>query len=622
MSDSSPVVLAELSAHLQKVDEEPSTPLDVDLLEKCGLFASTPEYRSHVWQETRPLFLHLASLLPNLQQDPSPLIHCMIKLTAPYRFEDVKDVNFEAALALDAKPFHELVLSLLEKAAISSIDAQALANRPSVVSAIIRLWFCTQDTGVATKAAELLTALLRVSKNEPIPVPENADLHCYGNGPIWKRLFNDRDIYSMFYRYTSFKKIAEPTEPVLSKNQRTIAQARLLEWLPKVGNMDWNIISTGQGSDVEREIGLSARQGLLHYAALRMVDTADDLLMHMTLINFYTDLITTVKTTPHLAHNDSSLSLDFLKAQGIHKNIIDFHTSDSPSLEHSFISSRTAHYIAQYAFNYPENFERSPEMKTIRQYIHRNIQKCEPSDLSILASMPRASLIPRVSTGLAWTDSVVLDVPIMRTNQDALKTLAVIFHGPPKEELIFPSAARGDVQPKQRLIEQIYARLLTALFYMKNPTMFSEFVRHADTVAMKENALAALTLLRAVITANWEAQIPQDLIPSNGPVFQRLQQFPNSGIDLILDPTISGGVLPYLLKPATTYSNMVEGRGGAENAAYQVAMTKFDVLKALGQRLEEDGGRQDIVSMVRRRVAEGPWGIGGSAGSRIGTLDL
>jgi hypothetical protein len=86
----------------------------------------------------------------------------------------------------------------------------------------------------------------------------------------------------------------------LSKRDKTVAQSRLLEWLPLVGNMDWNTITAGHGSDVERELGLNEGQGLLHYASLKMVDTADDVLMHMTLINFFSDLITKVKTSPHL----------------------------------------------------------------------------------------------------------------------------------------------------------------------------------------------------------------------------------------------------------------------------------------------------------------------------------
>ena len=130
--------------------------------------------------------------------------------------------------------------------------------------------------------------------------------------------------------------------------------------------------------------------------------------------------------------NHSSLSLDFLIEQGIHKQIIDFHTTDSPGLEHSFLSNRTAHYISEYASTYPLNFETSPEMPHIRQYVHRNIRSCAPNDLSVLASMPRATLIPQRAGKPAWNEAVILDIPITRTNPDALKTLATIFHGPPQ----------------------------------------------------------------------------------------------------------------------------------------------------------------------------------------------
>lgn len=79
-------------------------------------------------------------------------------------------------------------------------------------------------------------------------------------------------------------------------------------------------------------------------------------------------------------------------------------------------------------------------------------------------------------------------------------------------------------------------------------------------------------------------------------------------------------MLPYLLKPATTFSNLVGGRGDAESAAYKVAMAKFDVLKAVGQRLREGNAGHSVDAMVRRRIAEGPWGTESGAGSRIGTI--
>jgi hypothetical protein len=295
-------VLAELSSHLQTVDEDPTTPLDTDLLERSELFTSTPEYHNELWKETQPLFLQIATLLPKLQQDPAPLTHFIIKMAEPYHFEDIKDVEFEIGLDLQAVPFHGLLLTLLGKATANSIDAQALANRPTVMFSIVRLWLCTQDAGIAIQAEELLTSLLRVSRNEPALVPAQDPSHTYGTGPMWRRLFGDRDITSLYYHYTSLKQLNKPPEPPLNKRDKTIAQARLLSWLPRVGEMDWNALVSSHHVEVEREVGLKEGQGLIHYAALKMVDTEDDMLMHMTLINFFSVLITTVKAKPHLTY--------------------------------------------------------------------------------------------------------------------------------------------------------------------------------------------------------------------------------------------------------------------------------------------------------------------------------
>lgn len=623
MAETPSRVLRELSGHLQKVHEDPTTPLDTELLDKCEIYTNTPDYRTEIWKETRPLFLQLAALLPNLQQDPSSLTRFIVKLAEPYRFEDIKDVDFEVGLGLEATPFHSLILTLLEKAARTSNDAQVLANRPTVMYAIVRLWLCTQDSGVSSQANELLISLLRISKDEPGPAPGDQQQYHYGSGPVWKRLFHDRDIYSLYYQHTTFSNLTRTAEPTLAKRDRTIAQARLLDFLPRVGTLDWTIITSSHASEIEQQVGIGPGQGLLHYATLKMVDTADDMLMHMTLINFFSDLITTVTDVSHPTPNHSSISLDFLQEQGIHKQIIDFHTTESPGLEHSFLSNRTAHYISEYASTYPVNFESSSELSVIRQYVHRNIRSCSANDLSVLASMPRATLIPQRAGKVAWDEAIILDIPVTRTNPDALKTLATIFHGPAKEELTFPEPVISDLSRNRTTTEKVFARLLLALYYTKKPTLFTDLVKHAELIAMKENALAALTLLRAIITSEWDSQTLPNIIPETDPVYQRLRQFPKTGVDALIDPSISGVVLPYLMRPATTYSNLVGGRGDAENAAYQIAMAKFDVVQALAQRLEKQGGtRQDVIAMVRRRVAEGPWGEGGGAGSRIGTLEL
>jgi hypothetical protein len=288
-----PSVLDELSAHLEKVDADPTTPLDVHLLEKCELVTSTPEYLTSQWKETRPLFSQLAKLLPKLQQDPAPLTHFVMKLTTPYRFDDVKHLDFEGGLDLEASPYHGLVLSLLEKSCLSSNDAQALANRPAVMFAIVRLWLCVQDTAIASQTSNLLISLLRLSVDEP--ASSESGLAHYGTGPVWKRLFHDRDIYTLYYYHTTFEETTLPDEPHLNRHDRTIAQARLLEFLPLVGKMNWPTVIASHHRDIERTVGLGEGQGLLHYASQKMVDHSDDILMRLTHIKFFTDLITNIK---------------------------------------------------------------------------------------------------------------------------------------------------------------------------------------------------------------------------------------------------------------------------------------------------------------------------------------
>lgn len=287
--------LEELSLHLQELDEAPETPLDTRLLEHCELVTTTPEYRNSKWKETGPLFMRIATLLPRLQSLPTPLINLAIKLAEPYPYEHIKHINLEPGLALEATDYHPLTLFLLNKATASKADADSLAVSPSIMHAVVRLWLCILDAGASSKAANLLLSLLRVSQDAPDESASTAGHQThYGTSPVWKRLFRDRDIYSLYYKYTTTAKLAAPAEPNLNKRDRTLAQARLLEWLPQVAKMDWTTVTTSHWPEIEKECGLQEGQGLLHYAALKMVDIENDMLMHMSWINFCSELITTV----------------------------------------------------------------------------------------------------------------------------------------------------------------------------------------------------------------------------------------------------------------------------------------------------------------------------------------
>lgn len=307
-----------------------------------------------------------------------------------------------------------------------------------------------------------------------------------------------------------------------------------------------------------------------------------------------------------------------MKEHDIHRSIIDFHTTEDPGLEHSVVMSSSGDYISQYVSHYPEDVERSPELHTIMQHIMRNIRKGQASDLKILSAIPRSSLVPRSSGGFAWDSCVVLDIPIAKTNADFLKTLATIFHGPPKEEY-FPVQVPESGTPNRILTEKFYARVLVAKYYHENPDMFSDIARHARTPAMWETALAALTFMSAIITANWDSSAFIGQIPENDSMYGRLQEFPRTGIELLCDVGKSSSMLSYLIGPADTIPGI---RSGGENAAYRVAMTKFDVVRLLHERIQKEDVPDNLKAMVRECVAQGPLGRTNAAGSRIGTLDL
>ena len=75
----------------------------------------------------------------------------------------------------------------------------------------------------------------------------------------------------------------------LPERQRSLAQGRLLRLLPLLAVLDLNILSRSHFPDAERAYGASEK-GLLHFAAIDMVDQ-EDVLMHVTLLEFFGELV-------------------------------------------------------------------------------------------------------------------------------------------------------------------------------------------------------------------------------------------------------------------------------------------------------------------------------------------
>ena len=74
------------------------------------------------------------------------------------------------------------------------------------------------------------------------------------------------------------------------KTKKTLSQARLLSLLPHLAIINMDILTQSHHPDVEKGYGLED-EGLLDFAAVHMVDFKDDILMAMSLIDFYAALL-------------------------------------------------------------------------------------------------------------------------------------------------------------------------------------------------------------------------------------------------------------------------------------------------------------------------------------------
>ncbi|EKG20287.1 hypothetical protein MPH_02405 [Macrophomina phaseolina MS6] len=405
-----------------------------------------------------------------------------------------------------------------------------------------------------------------------------------------------------------------------------------MSWLPKVGALSWETITRSHHPEIEHGYGLES-VGLLDFISKHIVDYDGDVLMHISLMDFFSDLLKTCdQPSKHTAAHHASNSLEYLKTQGLHDRTLSYFLNPETheSFEMSYLYGPAAKYLATYASTYPSDFEASEAKSTTLRRLMNVFSSIKPAqwvhgesprhDLHVLASLPRTALL--ADSAAIWSSSPLSLVPGSRsTNPDVLHTLATIFRGPadPDAELVFPTPAASprtsSTVPERLGAERSAARNLCALFIQHNPSFWSDITQLAETVALKDTALAALNLINALATASWSSSSP----------IATLADFPPTGISLLLRP--GNPVLPYLLRPAPSFSNLVGGRGDAENAAYQVAQRKFEVLRTVLRMLEQSSpeevpGRDGLLEMIKGRIAEGVWGRGGDVGGRIGTLEL
>ncbi|KAJ5223532.1 hypothetical protein N7468_008074 [Penicillium chermesinum] len=608
-----------LKAHLAKIQDDPSTALDLTLVDRLKL---------QLVEDTAPVKIQL------------PLTTLATKATANFSFADLRSLgpslDLVAGFKAPSPPINLLALSLLAKAGETSSDAAIVAGDSGLVASLVELWLSTSSTSVAQAAFDTLWALLEVDLASPLEKGEydtGKETHG-GQGLMWRRVFTDKDVYGLLFGLCSLQKDA-PGD--LSKRARTVAQGRLAGFLVKAGSRRWDIISKSQVYDVEKKYGSDS---ILHFAASIMVDTSD-VLMHMTLLNFYRELIEI--DAPGLAARGfvasastfSSPALDFLISQNIHSKILEYYLDDSKldPVDSIYLAGPTMAYVARYAGSYPNHLLENPStlLDGITSRISRALAipstqwahgEVPTGHLAVLAALPRVLLVEAGKHG----GNPMLSIPTHPPNEEAFGVLGRIFKGPGHAYLSDSMNLNTSGQtPTDWHHEAAAARMLYFIYLNHNPTFWSDIVAAADILVMKDAALAAINFMDAIVTANWQPLPPASHVSGSSrfqlPFEENLGRLspassgllPLTGAWAILTPPALTTLLPYLFKPPRSYNEFVGGGAGdSQNAVWKVATAKHDVLVALYNKLRENGnqmdGFEDILRTLRQRVNEGPLG--------------
>lgn len=685
-------LIQEVKNHLIEVTDDPTKALDQKLLDQLdaqiggtyflAFLSSTCLLFSNFSTETLAdedrdsLINQLSSLLPTLQQDPSPatsLIEILIR-PSTYTFTKVLSikppVDFVLGFSVPSPPINDVTLDLLGKASDRISDIGIIAGKPEVIAALLRLWLCTPDTAIAQKALSTIAKLLcgdypihlmdEEMEMDGVPA-DDPPPSTTGQGLMWRRIFHDKDVYAQIFSICSLATVGQDGQP--SKREKSVAQARLLDFLKIFA--DFEMVRTSQMPEIEESYGV-INGGLLDFASLRMVDYKDDVLIHMTLIDFFAAYLSADHGEFYLPNSKllaqveqpASKRLEFLIAKGLHARTISYYIEPDKhdSMDFTYLYGRSANYIAAHASTCPTHLLRSSgsdlnavllrlgtalQSVSSTQWAHGNAPQ---HDLHLLTSLPREALLPtsRLSSPLFY-------IPAKPSCADAFYTLATIFKGPQKTDSLASMTYPNDSSSSKLLghveTERAAARALCFLYVHRNSDFWSHVISAAETVALKENALAAITLIGAIVNSNW-GSLPTNLadsgdegpfsLPTENQLASECQFYggtlPASGALSILTAPALQTVLPYLLKPAQTFSNLVGGRGDSESAAYKIAIAKHDVLILLHRRLRDAQGAneapqdvahwQDLLETIRRRIGQGPLGGSSEVGGRVGTLEL
>ncbi|KAF3482452.1 uncharacterized protein GIQ15_05211 [Arthroderma uncinatum] len=643
-----------VASNLDQILVEPSTPLDVHLIDKLG--AEVVAQTDH--KLSTSLIALISRVLPVIQEDPSPITALATKVARFLSFAELRSIDppidFVAGIKADFPPISNLTLFLVAKASESPSHVAEIARDSDLVRSIVELWLSTVDSGVSQAAYDVLWSLLEADHLVSNTVNGGSSNTPRHGGLMWQRLFQDRSVYGLLFTICSLRTVGQAGQ--INARQKTVAQGRLIEFVVKAGSLNWDAISTSHFADIESSF---QSDSLLSFVALKMVDT-NDLLLHMTLLQFFRQLLEINAPGLRQCRNKtstsvpafSSPSLEFLINTGLHRKVVNYYLNPSTldSATASFLSTPVMAYVAAYAALYPNHIlqEHQAQLDRLSSRILEafNIPSAQWAhgpvpigDLDILASLPRVMLVEAGKRGL----NPLLSIPSKPLHLESLMCLGKIFNGPSssEESMDIEQDVSRCPNPTSPRAEAAASRILYFQYLNGHPNFWASIVEAADIIAMQDTAIPAINFIKSVITANWVVLSPNEdtstltssrfALPTEagvselGPSTQG--NLPVSGAWALLVPPALTVVLPYLFKQPPSYANFVAGGAGdTESAVWRIATTKYDALVALQSAVEKmesaAGGLDDIKRTLKRRVAEGPMGAPNEIGSRIEALEL
>ncbi|KAM0326650.1 hypothetical protein ACHAQA_006519 [Verticillium albo-atrum] len=332
--------LDELVDHLDKAAEDPEAAFQLKLFDHVELQlteSNTPPLL--------PILLpKLTAILRTTQQDPAIPVSLTIKLLRPVSFTQTltlaDDAALITALSSPAPSANLLAMTILHKAT-SPADVAVLASMPKVLEEFIRRWLSAPQVEVGERGTRLLGDLLEIdSESPPLRTPREAitingvpwtngstngagakdELAGHhkprGQGALWRRITHDADLYNLLVALPQGRDISGE---VLTEHQTTLAQGRLLRLLPRLAVRDFGIVTKAPpkagddelmgGADPEAE---ARESGLLQFVALKMIDK-EDMLMHLSLIDFFETLISLLRVRVAEAGEDQDLIVQTLR---------------------------------------------------------------------------------------------------------------------------------------------------------------------------------------------------------------------------------------------------------------------------------------------------------------------